>query len=178
MLVSFTAALTLASVPAMQSPQVLPASRILPVPMQPRDAGVFHVATSTWTRKTSTAQLGADVIYNNTCNPTAFAPLGNDVIVDEGRVPSPTSPTNGSSRPGCATSYQIDGFRLQYCVDVPSFTYEVNFYEQYASCTSSLGLTPTASFVLTQLPGAAGGLACWIVTLISRLRRRRRASRS
>src|SRR5262245_29288642 len=83
----------------------LPRSRILPVPGPVRDAGVLHLATGTWTRKASAAQLGVDVVYDNTCYIGYYGGLSGDRFVDEGRLPSPTSPTNLSSRPGCATGY-------------------------------------------------------------------------
>src|SRR5262245_17714072 len=93
------------------SAQSVASSRLHSVTSPPRHAGVFHVATGTWTRHASQATLGADVIYDNTCSTGYFAAFSGDTFIDEGRVPSPSSPTTSTSRPGCSAQYTIDGFQ-------------------------------------------------------------------
>ncbi len=143
--------------------------RVRPIQAPVRDAGVYHVATGTWTRKIASAQIGADIVYNNTCSTGYFSALDGDAYVDEGRIPSPTSPTSATSRPGNQLGYTIDGFQIAYCTDQPGGpgTVTYNFYESYSGCTSVIGVTPTAGFAVTGLPGAIAPptLACWIVTL-------------
>jgi hypothetical protein len=143
------------------------ATRVRPA-TTPRDGGTFHVGSNTWTRKAQAANIGADIIYNNTCSTGYYSPLSGDRFVDEGRIPSPTSPTNLTSRPGCNASYTIDGFQIAYCTDQIGFaasTTTVNFYQLYAPCATVVGVTPTAGFAISGLPGTTGVAVCWIVTL-------------
>jgi len=151
---------------AAQAQQALP-SKAQPVTGTVRDAGVYHAATNTWTRKASAVNIGADIIYNNSFSTGYFSALSGDVYVDEGRIPSPTSPSNLSSRPGCATSYNIDGIQIAYCTDDPAGgAFNVSFFQSYVNCSSVIAVTPTAT-VLTAGPGSAilGTQACWIVTV-------------
>jgi hypothetical protein len=146
--------------------QPAPTSRVQPITGTIRDAGTYHVATGTWTRKARQAHVGADIIYNNTCSSGYFGGLSGDHFVDEGRIPSPSAPTDANSRPGCNTQYMVDGFQIAYCTDQPSLgTYTVNFYESYQACASVIGVTPTAGFAVTGLPAGAAGPACWVVTI-------------
>jgi len=147
--------------------QPLPTSRVHPITGVVRDAGTYHLATGTWTRKASQAHVGADIIYNNTCTSGYFAALSGSSFVDEGLLPNPSTPSNLNMRPGCATQYTVDGFQIAYCTDQLSMgTYTVNFYDIYISCASVIGVTPTAGFALTGLPGAAPLTApCWIATI-------------
>ncbi len=144
-------------------------SQSVPVPVSGpiRDAGIYHVETDTWTRRGSIATLGADVVYNNTCPSGYFFPLGDDTLVDEGRLPSPSGPTNIAARPGCAVAYTIDGVELAYCSDGgPGTTYTIDFYQSYAPCSSVIGVAPTGTIALNSLPqGITGTLACWILTI-------------
>lgn len=142
--------------------------RVRPVAAPVRDAGVLHLATNTWTRKASTASLGSDVVYNNTCYAGYFSALSGDTYIDQGRLPSPTSPTSADSRPGCAVSYTIDGCQIAYCTgQTGPLSFELNFYESYADCSSVIGMTPTGGGLLAGLPGAGGlsTLSCWTVTI-------------
>ena len=81
-----------------------------------RHAGVYHVATGTWTRGASLAHaVGPDVIYNNTCFTNYFQALASgEAIQHRSRLPSPSGPTTDSlfygttdtdhrydERPGC-----------------------------------------------------------------------------
>ncbi len=153
-----------ASASAQQQP--LPSSRAQPITGTVRDGGVYHLAQGTWTRHAAQTQLGADTIYDNTCTGVSFGPLAGDHFVDEGRIPSPSGPSNQNNRPGCSMVYTIDGFQIGYCTDQPSMgTYTVNFYERYATCATVVGVTPTGSIAITGLPASAGTAACWIVTI-------------
>lgn len=141
----------------------------VPITAPIRNGGTYHVETGTWTRSTSasTAQLGADVVYNNSCFNGYFFPIDDNTIVDEGRLPSVSSPTNAGSRPGCAAAYTIDGIEFVYCTDALSGpTYTLDFHQSYASCTSLIGVTPTASLTIPMLASPFfGTLTCWSVTI-------------
>jgi len=134
-----------------------------------RDAGTFHVATNTWTRRVqqSTQNLiGPDVLYDNTCTTGYFSPLVGDTYVDEGRLPSPSAP----APTGCATSYRIDGFTFGYCTDQTSATfgtYTHRFYQAHTPCASITNVSPTATIALNALPAgpALGTNTCWTVTI-------------
>jgi hypothetical protein len=142
------------------------AQRARPIVAPVRDAGIYHLATGTWTRKSSQAAIGIDVIYDNTCSSPYYSPLTVDTFVDEGRIPSPSGPTDLQNRPGTQTSYAISGFQIAYCTDQPTMgAYNVAFFESYAACTSVIGVTPAAAFALTGLPGGGTAGACWIVTI-------------
>jgi len=138
----------------------------LPAPGAARDAGIYHAGTNTWTRKSSAVNIGADIIYNNTATSGLYSPLSDDTFIDEGRLPSTTSPTNLTSRPGCATSYTIDGVQFGYCTDQPTGgAFNLNFYQTYTSCSTGVGLTPQGTVAFAG-PGASSGVAaCWIVTV-------------
>lgn len=151
---------------AAQAQQAIP-SKVRPVTGTVRDAGVYHAATNTWTRKASQVNIGADIIYNNTASTGYFSALSADTFVDEGRLPSTSSPTTITSRPGCATQYTVDGFQLAYCTDDPAGgAFNVSFFQSYTACSTVIGVTPTATFV-TAGPGAPalGTLACWVTTV-------------
>lgn len=167
MSVSIALVSCLAWSPLVQAPQQAVA-RTIPTTAVLRDGGTLHFATSTWTRKARAAGIGADILYNNTCSSGYFSAQSGDAFVDEGRLPSPTSPTSLVSRPGTAASYTIDGFQISYCTDQTGFsasTTTVNFFEAYTACATVISVTPTAGFALTGLPGSSGLLACWVVTI-------------
>ncbi|MCY2960261.1 MAG: hypothetical protein NTY35_08845 [Planctomycetota bacterium] len=152
--------------PAAQSQ--LPSTRLHRVTAPVRDAGILHVATNTWTRKASAASLGADTIYDNTIAGVYYLGLSGDTVVDEGRLPSPSSPTNTWSRPGCATSYDIEGFQISYCTDrVSPAPFQVRFYGTYVPCASVIGVSPTADILIAGVPGSPSGstISCWTVTI-------------
>lgn len=147
--------------------QILPADRLIPVTVPTRSAGVFHVWDGTWTRKASVASIGADVIYNNSCDEPFHFALSGDTVVTNGRLPSPTSPKTPTSRPGCAHTYTVDGFEIAYCTTRPSpGVITIDFFNAYGCCGSVVGIPPTASFPLAGLPGSASGAqSCWSVTI-------------
>jgi hypothetical protein len=142
-------------------------SKVRPINGPVRDAGIYHAATNTWTRKASTANIGADIIYNNTFTSGYFSPMTGDRFSDEGRIPSTSSPTTLSSRPGCANSYTVDGVQYAYCTDQPGGgAWTLNFYQTYTACTSTLSLTPTGTVTFTGPSTPTLSVAfCWIVTV-------------
>ncbi len=152
---------------AASAQQQLAPSRVHPITSTVRDAGIYHLATGTWTRKASQAGLGADTIYDNTCSSGYYGGLSGGGFIDEGRIPSPSGPSDLNNRPGCASQYTVDGFQIGYCTDQPSMaTYTVNFYESYARCATVLGVTPTGGFAIVGLPASSSGaVVCWIVTI-------------
>ena len=146
------------------------ANRVQPVTGPIRNAGVYHLNTGTWTRHATQANLGADIIYNNTCNSIYYSGFSGDTFGDEGRLPSPSGPNNLNNKPGCTASYLIDGVQIGYCTDQTTGNYTLSFFESKAGCTTSIGITPTATYTLalgTQLPAAAvvGTANCWVVTI-------------
>jgi len=152
---------------AAHAQQAIP-SKVKPVTATVRDAGVFHAATGTWTRKATQVNIGLDIIYNNTAPSGYFSGLSGDIFNDEGRLPSQSSPSNLNSRPGCNASYSIDGVQIGYCTDEPlGGGFNLTFFETYAECTSITGLIPTAVVNTAGAPGTGtvGVLACWNVTV-------------
>lgn len=135
-----------------------------------KNAGTYHVATGTWTRsKSPIAQIGTDVLYDNTCVSGSYIGLSTgESVVDSGRLPSTTSPSSAQSLTGTADSYNINGFNMGYCTGEPTIDVLVNFYQCYVPCADATGLVPDASITMTGMPGVAGGtgsLACWTLTV-------------
>ena len=133
----------------------------------PKEAGVYHLATRTWTRN-GDARLGRahKVLYNNSAW-SGFAGFTGAIEInwtDEGRIPS----TGGHSN-SRADSYRVDGFQVAYCDKgvVGPLNLAVEFYNQYISCTDprSNNTRVFASGSLT-VPGLVSGAteSCWIVT--------------
>ncbi len=153
-------------------------SRLQPVTAPIRHLGVYHVATGTWTRNSTLANVtGPDAIYNNSCAPAYF---GRQVTGEKwqhrSRVPSPTGPrtpsvfyyTERDEAPGCQTSYTVNGFRIAYCSDLigGGITYVYEFANSYALCGGG-DMVPDYTFTVTGLPGgtAAGSELCWSVDM-------------
>ncbi len=152
---------------AAQAQQAIP-TKVKPITGTVRDAGVLHVGTNTWTRKASQANIGTDIIYNNTSTTGYFSALSGDTFIDEGRIPSPSSPTNLASRPGCNTSYNISGIQIAYCTDDPAGgAFNLSIFQSKATCTSGIGVTPTATINTAGSPSTPtiGVAMCWVVTL-------------
>ncbi len=142
------------------------AGSLRPITAPVRSAGTLHLVDGSWTRKAGVAALGTDVLYDNTCDAGYFASLSGDTYLDEGYLPAPNTPDTATLKPGCATSYQIDGFQIGYCTDQSSAAFTYSFYDHYVACSSVIGVTPTASFALAGLPGAASAAqACWTMNI-------------
>lgn len=146
---------------------------VAPSPL--RDAGIYHVATGTWTRQgAQTASLGPDVIYANDAPSGYFHTLGMQQAsedwsaIDEGRIPSIGSSIANTDR----TSYQINALQFSYCTTIigPNVGITFTLYESYAPCNLlSAPLNPvvvSGSLTGMGLPGANMlSSACWTVTL-------------
>jgi len=126
-----------------------------------RDAGTYHVATGTWTRNGSSANLGPDVIYSATA-PSGYFGTGweGGTGVDEGVLPGTGSPLGGSQ-----DSYNVDGFQFSYCCMDISSDWSFFFLPSYVPC--DLPYTPAncSESSGTSNVTAPGASACWIVTL-------------
>jgi hypothetical protein len=152
-----------------------------------KNAGVYHLATGTWTRGAAAQQLtagaGGDVIYSNTTDSGYFAALDpGHVWTASGRLPSLNSPQsvwNASALPvgsqqgsaiGCANSYTIDGFGVAYCTDSAgpgSTLMTVAFYQSWnPTCTTPVTAPPQGGPFALALPGRGTAVQlCWAVTI-------------
>ena len=108
-------------------------------------------------------------IYVNDAIPAQgsfFFGIGGDVLFDEGRIPSTSSP----DVVGTQDSYDISSINLQYATDAtdPSLggtgiTIQLDFYESYVLCVDPT-TPPTASVILAGLPGSTtGGIAGFVL---------------
>lgn len=152
---------------------------LVPAP-EAKDAGVYHLATGTWTRGGPATLRGThDVLYDNTCETNWYFNFNQRTFHDDGRIPSTSSPQVDQGMLGSGTYattslvgtqdlYAVNAYQIGYCTGVvgPVSALEL-FYECYVSCSDASLLTPTASIVATGLPGAptAGTVACWTVTI-------------
>jgi hypothetical protein len=138
-------------------------------PTEAQYAGVYHVQSGTWTRRTS--QLGpslADIIYSNTAPSTYFSSAGatggfapGSTNFDEGGLPGLTNGHPFAVGPDRDT-YRVNGFQINYCdFGAPmSGGWEISFYESYAPCTADF--SPVASITTTGLPAGGG---CWLIDI-------------
>ena len=138
--------------------------RAVRVTMPTKDAGIYHVATGTWTRTGgATANLGSDVIYRADA-PSGYFAVGWEGAqgVDEMILPTPAN----TGHPGPQESYRIDGFEFGYCsMSAGPLDWEFVFYDSYVPCDNpddpSNCIHAVAAFALTGLPTGA----CWTVTV-------------
>ncbi|WP_145195887.1 hypothetical protein [Planctomycetes bacterium Poly30] len=149
---------------ASERPAVLTAEPArIPSIAQVRDAGAYHVATGTWTRRgvQQRSPIGPDVIYANTAmsgyfssagGAGGFAPLSTNV--DEGFIPARGNPEYPLAD---RSVYTVDGFQINYCDLGAAATggWDISFYESYVPCASPPA--PTASVLLNGLPATG----CW-----------------
>jgi hypothetical protein len=151
-------------------------SHLQPVTAPIRRAGVYHVATGTWTRNASLTNVtGPDVIYNNTCAAIYYSQMQQgDVLQHRSRIPSTSGPTTPSifygtagldEAPGCHDAYTVNGFEVSYCSSATSTVdWQYDFASSYTLCASG-DMVSQYSVLVTGLPGGAtgGAQACWIV---------------
>jgi len=163
-------------------------SRLQTITAPVKSAGVYHVATGTWTRGTSMKQfggIGTDTIYNNTCSPVYFTGmLSSETFAHRSRLPSTTSPTTASifysgtptngheddtpendSAPGCANSYAVSGFQVAYCSSAAAL---IDWRYQFASNYTACGATDMIPQYTVDVLGLPGGTSpavqqCWLV---------------
>jgi hypothetical protein len=158
-------------------------ARLNPITAPIRHAGVYHVASGTWTRGGSLANaVGPDVVYNNTCAPHYATGMScsSQRFQHRNRLPSPSSPTSDSvfygttnfahrydSRPGCREEYTIDGFQVGYCSShAGTVDWEYGFASSYSVCGAA-DLVPQSTILVTGLPGGtpAGVQVCWTIDI-------------
>ncbi len=146
-----------------------------PCGVEVRDAGVLHLATGQLFSPGGTASLGTNpqTIFNNTC-PTGFfsSLLSGSTIIDDGRVPSLTSP---SPNAGTRSSHRVTSYQIAYCtrelrvsLGGPGATVRTRFFGDYDDCADLVTAgTPDADFTISGLPASAtlGTLICWSVTI-------------
>ena len=151
-------------------------AQLLPVPGV-KHAGTYHYADGQWARGAD-AKIAYAVIFDNTCTGRYYTVTEQIRVLDDGRVPSTSSPqidqtalgTGGyaaTSFPGTADSYQVNYFEIGYCTSVVGPTHDVSFWDCYVSCLDVTAVTPIVTYSISGLPGAAaaGSLACWSVGL-------------
>jgi hypothetical protein len=152
-------------------------SRVMPITAPIRQLGVYHVATGTWTRDATLANVtGPELIYNNTCSGIYYGPTeSGQEFQHRSRIPSPSGPTwpsvfygapRNDEAPGCLTSYTINGFQVAYCSGLigGGLTWRHKFANSYTACGAA-DMVPNYTFTITGLPGgtATGGEQCWII---------------
>ncbi len=133
-----------------------------PIPGPVRDAGVYHLATGTWTRGGRHENLGEGILYANTANTGFFGSMMGVPAdlhwTDEGRIPSTSGHANAVK-----DHYSVQSIQIAYCSSVVGpQTGALDLYNSYASCALPSGAT-VLSLGIT-VPGGIGGTACWIVT--------------
>ena len=103
---SALAAALLAAPAAAQATHSLPVDQVSKVDMPVRDAGTYHLATGTWTRRASGEQRrgSSNRIYSNTAFGSTFlisaGPTGNaagGVAIDAAELPPPPIPVPSAS---------------------------------------------------------------------------------
>ena len=136
-----------------------------------KDAGTYHLATDTWTH-TGGASGWNDVLFDNTCSTGYYGPrLVTHRIVDDGRIPSTSSPENHGppianiSWTGTLDAYTVNFFEFAYCTFDPTPTMEINFWYCFSGCQDISAVAPDVGFNLVNMPGVSGTAsgACWTV---------------
>lgn len=126
--------------------------------------GTYHLATGTLSPIASTQLNGLldDPIYNNDAFTGMFLDiLDGRMIIDEGRIPSPTS----VGVVGTQTSYSVSGFQIGYATDATDsslggtgVSFRLDFYDSWSSCAApSTEPAPIFSTVIGPLPGSTDG---------------------
>ena len=162
MLLRFTLSAAGAMVLASTATAQLQNGTVSPITSQVKDAGVYHMATGTWTRNTTASALvGPSALYDNSCTVGYYTGLAQgDIMGDSGRIPS-------QSDGGLADAYHINCFSLAYCTFEPVVTtLGLSYYDCYAACDGFLAQTPVQAYALVNVPagGTAGTQGCWILT--------------
>ena len=140
-------------------------------PRAVRNAGIYHLASGTWTRTgPSTASFGPDVIYNNTAPSGYFTSVGmrggfapGGRVYDSGGIPGQS---NGNAFPVAPDRecYRIDAFEIGYCdFGSPGTSgWTLNFLEAFNVCNTTTPTPQVAEVTATGLPAGGG---CWTVTI-------------
>ncbi len=135
---------------------------LLPAPKTIEYRGVMNAVTGELSAPARLRGTLGDPIYANTA-PSGFFynSIDGRRIIDQGRLPLPTSP----DLTGTQESYDISSFQLVYATDAtdPSLggtghTIEVILTESAGACTpAALTEAPLATFTLFGLPGSTSG---------------------
>lgn len=136
------------------------------LPSQVRDAGIYHLASGTWTRRPgAAANFGPDVIYSNTASSGYFTSAGamggfaaGGRVYDEGNVPGTGNPNN----PGNRDAYAVNCVEIGYCDFNANGTgaWEISFYNGHGPCEG-----PTIADSTFQVTGLPTALSCWTVAI-------------
>ncbi|MFN0242422.1 MAG: thrombospondin type 3 repeat-containing protein [Planctomycetota bacterium] len=136
--------------------------------------GVYRMASGEIEMNSGQVHLGVNpiVIYNNTCpTPSFTATLNGATWLDDGRVPSTTSP---APNVGTLNNYRVNKFQIAYCTRDLSGVFSIrvrfwqNFLQNTTTCTTLAGAgVPIADFTLTNIPGAptVGTLTCYALDI-------------
>ncbi len=139
-----------------------------------QDAGTLSLVSGVLTPANGVLQFVTEAtIYDNTCPTPSFTSLlSGNTNLDEGRLPSTTSP---APNVGTFNKYRVTKFVIGYCTRELSTTaggpgaqVTINFWESYNPCTSiAANPAPVATFALTGLPASAtlGTLSCYTLTV-------------
>ncbi len=133
------------------------------VPARLQHAGVYHVATGTWSHTHDTLQP-PEVYYLNSANTGFYGPMGQaiDMIwTDEGNIPS-----SGHVAGAQDGSMVVQALDFAYCSTVLGAFQNIGFvfYNSYASCTDPIGQPSVASLAFSVPGGGSSGTNCWLVT--------------
>ncbi len=137
--------------------------RAQPVPGPLKQAGVYHVATGTWSHGRDALQPPVKY-YNNSANTGFYGVIGQaiDLIwTDEGCIPGPAH--KAGATPGTLLVQELE---FAYCTGVFGGlqTGGLLFYDSYTSCTDPLALPVICNFPFS-VPSADGGVyPCWLIT--------------
>ncbi|MEO1700099.1 MAG: hypothetical protein AAFU73_22635 [Planctomycetota bacterium] len=158
--VSALALVASASAQTRQNPGAATATRI----NQPvKFAGTYHAATRTFTRgQAAVANFGtSDAMYAATADTPYFSAIETgEQYQDTAIIPGSTNTLVTGRDDNFVTS-----FDFAYCEFDPAqatTSFEIDFHESAAPCTTLVGITPTASIVVDQVPGAG---QCWVVNV-------------
>ena len=137
------------------------------MPTAVKDAGIYHVASGTWTRNSSAkANIGPDVIFRSDVSSGYFG-VGweGSEGVDEGILPG-LGNNNTTGNAGPRDDYNIDGIEFGYCsLSAAPVTWDFNLYDGYVPCdipSAPANCASTAGSV-TGVVVPAGGF-CWLGT--------------
>ncbi|MEZ6017364.1 MAG: hypothetical protein R3F49_19785 [Planctomycetota bacterium] len=133
---------------------------------QVKHAGVYHVATGTWTRvRGNQANVGPDVVYNNSLGSGYyFGGMTNGGLAGldwfgTGNIPTAASNGSFATQPD-RTSYTINCFEFGYCdTNTAPADWEFTFYDNGSPCVQPSAAS-VAAFTMQSLP--ANG--CWTVS--------------
>ena len=127
----------------------------------PIHAGTFHAASGQFIPADGSQQTTMGVsgdVYTNNYYAAVFLDInGSSLVVDEGRIPSTTSPTSASpvSVTGTQDSYRINNIQLGYATDsIGDGNARLTILPEYTSCSNPLGgAAPILDLIITGLPG-------------------------